>query len=83
MRTQLDGMQVCADALAEVFGSGEFTERVKRRQATIAAVDAGFLRVQQASAGARVPVRRHSAGLGAVVGMSQFQSLLRCPDGGG
>ena len=33
-----------ADALAEVFGSGEFTERVKRRQPTIAAVDAGFLR---------------------------------------
>jgi hypothetical protein len=37
-------MQVRADALAEVFGSGDFPGRVKRRQATIAAVDAGFLR---------------------------------------
>jgi hypothetical protein len=44
MRTELEGMQVRADAVAEVFGSGEFTERMKRRQATIAAVDAGFLR---------------------------------------
>jgi len=37
-------LQVRADALAAVFGWGEFTERAKRRQATIAAVDAGFLR---------------------------------------
>ena len=44
MRPQLDGLQVRADALAAVFGWGEFTERAKRRQATIAAVDAGFLR---------------------------------------
>jgi SAM-dependent methyltransferase len=44
MRTELEGMQARADALAKVFGSGEFTERMKRRQATIAAVDAGFLR---------------------------------------
>jgi SAM-dependent methyltransferase len=44
MRTELEGMQARADALAEVLGSDEFTERMKRRQATIAAVDAGFLR---------------------------------------
>jgi len=37
---------VRADALAEVFGSGEFTERMKRRQATIATVDAGFMRCE-------------------------------------
>ena len=36
-------MQVSADALQEVFGSDAFTERMRRRQATIAAVDAGFL----------------------------------------
>ena len=44
MRPQLDGLQVPADALAAVFGWGEFTQRAKRTQATIAAVDAGFLR---------------------------------------
>ena len=44
MRTELEGMQGRADALAKVSGSGEFTERTKRRQATIAAVDAGLLR---------------------------------------
>ena len=44
MRTELEGMQGRADALAKVLGSGEFTERTKRRQATIAAVDAGLLR---------------------------------------
>ena len=43
-RTELEGMQGRADALAKVLGSGEFTERTKRRQATIAAVDAGLLR---------------------------------------
>ena len=39
-------MQVRADAVAEVFGSGEFIERMKRRQGkgTIAAADAAFLR---------------------------------------
>ena len=44
MRTELDGMQARTDALARVFGSDEFTERMKRQQATIAAIDAGFLR---------------------------------------
>ena len=44
MRTHLEGMQARADALAAVFGSDELTERMKRRQATIAAVDAGLLR---------------------------------------
>ena len=44
MRTELDGMQARADALAQVFGLDEFTERVKRQQAAIAAIDAGFLR---------------------------------------
>jgi hypothetical protein len=44
MRTELEGMQARADALAKVFGSDDFTERVRRRRATIAAVDVGFLR---------------------------------------
>ena len=44
MRTELDGMQARADALAKVFGSDAFTERMERQQATIAAIDAGFLR---------------------------------------
>lgn len=44
MRTHLQGMQDRADALAAVFGSDELTERMKRRQATIAAVGAGLLR---------------------------------------
>ena len=44
MRTELDGMKARADALAQVFGSDEFTQRMKRQQATIAAIDAGFLR---------------------------------------
>jgi ubiquinone/menaquinone biosynthesis C-methylase UbiE len=44
MRTHVEGMQMRAEALAEVFGSDELTERMKRRQATIAAVDAGLLR---------------------------------------
>jgi len=44
MRTELDGMQARADALAQVYGSDEFTERVNRQQATIAAIDSGFLR---------------------------------------
>ena len=43
MRTHLEGMQARAKALAEVFGLDEFTERMNRRQATIAAVDAGLL----------------------------------------
>jgi ubiquinone/menaquinone biosynthesis C-methylase UbiE len=44
MRTELNGMQARADALAQVFGQDEFNERVKRQQAAIAAIDAGFLR---------------------------------------
>jgi hypothetical protein len=32
------------DALAEVLGSDKLTERVKRREVTITAVDAGLLR---------------------------------------
>ena len=44
MRTELEGMQARADALVEVFGSDEFTERMKRRQVTITAVGAGLLR---------------------------------------
>jgi ubiquinone/menaquinone biosynthesis C-methylase UbiE len=44
MRTEFEGMQARADALAEVLGADEFSERIKRRQATIAAVDAGLLR---------------------------------------
>jgi ubiquinone/menaquinone biosynthesis C-methylase UbiE len=47
MRTELDGMQARANALAQVFGSDEFTERMKRQQAIIAAIDAGFLRREQ------------------------------------
>jgi ubiquinone/menaquinone biosynthesis C-methylase UbiE len=44
MRTEFEGMQARADVLAEVLGADEFSERIKRRQATIAAVDAGLLR---------------------------------------
>ena len=44
MRTHLEGMRARVDALAEVFGSDELAERMKRREATIAAVDAGLLR---------------------------------------
>jgi SAM-dependent methyltransferase len=44
MRTDLEGMQARADALAKVLGADELTERMRHRQATIAAVDAGLLR---------------------------------------
>ena len=44
MRTELAGMQARADALAKVLGADELTERMRHRQATIAAVDAGLLR---------------------------------------
>jgi hypothetical protein len=44
MRTELDGMHARADALAQVFGSGEFTERMKRQQAATAAIDSGYVR---------------------------------------
>jgi SAM-dependent methyltransferase len=38
MRAELDGMQARADALAQVFGSAELAERMKRQQATIAVI---------------------------------------------
>jgi len=44
MRAELDGMLARADALAKVFGSEEFGERMKRQQAAITAIDAGLLR---------------------------------------
>jgi len=44
MRAHLEGMHARADALAAVFGSDELAERMKRRQATIGAVEAGLLR---------------------------------------
>jgi hypothetical protein len=44
MRTDLEDMQARADALAKVLGADELTERMRHRQATIAAVDAGLLR---------------------------------------
>ena len=44
MRAELDGMKARADALAKVFGSDEFTQRVKRQLAAIAAIDSGYLR---------------------------------------
>lgn len=44
MRIELDGMRARADALAQVFGSDEFAERMKRQQGTIAALDSRFLR---------------------------------------
>ncbi len=44
MRIYLEGMHARAAALADVFGLDELTERMNHRQATIAAVDAGFLR---------------------------------------
>jgi ubiquinone/menaquinone biosynthesis C-methylase UbiE len=44
MRSELEGMKARADALAQVFGQGEFTRRVQRQQAAVAAIDAGFVR---------------------------------------
>lgn len=44
MRSELEGMQSRTDALVEVFGLDELTERIRHVQATIAAVDAGLLR---------------------------------------
>ena len=44
MRSELDGMKARADALAQVFGQDEFTRRVERQQAAVAAIDAGFVR---------------------------------------
>ena len=44
MRTELDGMHARAAALAEVFGPGEFAERLTRQQAAIAAIGSGYVR---------------------------------------
>jgi SAM-dependent methyltransferase len=44
MRAELDGMKARADALAQVFGSDAFTQRMTRQQDAIAAIDSGFLR---------------------------------------
>jgi O-methyltransferase StaMB len=44
VRAELEGMQARADALTDLFGSDEFAERIKRQEAMIKAVDAGFLR---------------------------------------
>jgi hypothetical protein len=44
VRAELEGMQARSDALTDLFGSDEFAERVKRQEAMIKAVDAGFLR---------------------------------------
>ena len=44
MRTELDGMHARADALAQVFGADEFSERLKRQQAATAAIDSGYVR---------------------------------------
>ena len=44
MRSELDGMKERADALVQVFGRDEFTRRVERQRAAVAALDAGFVR---------------------------------------
>jgi hypothetical protein len=44
LRTSLEGMKLGAGALIKVLGADEFSERVTRRQATLAAVDRGLLR---------------------------------------
>jgi SAM-dependent methyltransferase len=44
MRTSLEGMKLGVGALTKVLGGDEFSERVTRRQATLAAVDQGLLR---------------------------------------
>ena len=44
MRAELDGMQSRSEALAQVYGSDEFSARMTRQQAAIAAIDSGFLR---------------------------------------
>src|SRR6266567_1817948 len=41
LRTSIDGMTARADAITEVVGATEFSERMKRRQATLAAVARG------------------------------------------
>jgi SAM-dependent methyltransferase len=44
MRTTLEGMKLGAGELTKVLGADEFSERVIRRQATLAAVDQGLLK---------------------------------------
>ena len=44
MRSEVDGMKARADALVQVFGQDEFTRRVQRQQAAVAALDARFVR---------------------------------------
>ena len=44
MRAEFEGMKARADALARVFGPDEFSARLTRQQAGIAAIDSGFLR---------------------------------------
>jgi SAM-dependent methyltransferase len=44
MRSELDGMKARTDALTQVFGQDEFTMRVERQRAAVAAIDAGFVR---------------------------------------
>jgi ubiquinone/menaquinone biosynthesis C-methylase UbiE len=44
MHAERDGMKARADALAQAIGLDEFAERMKRQEAAIAAIDAGYLR---------------------------------------
>jgi hypothetical protein len=44
MRTTLEGMKLGVGELTKVLGADEFSERVIRRQATLAAVDQGLLK---------------------------------------
>lgn len=44
MRSELEGMTLRADALTQVFGDEEFTRRLQRQEAALAALDAGFVR---------------------------------------
>ena len=52
MRAELEGMQLRADALAQVYGPDEFNERMKRQKAAVSAIDSGFLRRELFVAGA-------------------------------
>ena len=44
IRTSLEGMNSSEEALTKVLGLDEFSERVQRRQATLAAIDRGVLK---------------------------------------
>ncbi len=44
LHTSIEGMTARADAITEVVGASEFTERMKRRQDTLAAVDRALLK---------------------------------------